>query len=968
MKCNDLTFEQESHGTFKAILRGQSLLDKFTRKNGAIFLICGPPGAGKTTLALYFLHDFYHELKKRPNALLLSLVETSEQIEKICELYKFEFGTQKNKASVHLIPARFDAEDEFNVTKIAEAVGLNLKPCDLLLIDGVSALVTQERYRKKLLALLDQIKCQHQLLTILVAEEYRENEDAFLQYAVDGIIRLSVDPILNSRKIEVSKLRWHDHYLGSHAFKLRMSIRNSKSGGVFFFPSVNCLIGERITKQGEFDNNIDISKISEVEGLSSGVEGFDQIAISDIKGGPFQPRDQVLLIGPSGSGKFLFGTQFLATAPQNEISVCISFVRTFPEIKARFLSLPHSDDKQECHCLTFSPTGLVVEEMLGAVHNLLCNFEKTITRVFIDGLSALRCLFSTNETFESFFLSFLRLLKTFPKVVTLVSYHTPRVFASYAEIDIPAGEWFSMVVGFNFQEHHNKLKPGIVILKSRITISDKSLKVPVISDGIYTLDLNAGWPRVGLLGGEREEEEERPFVKLFFENKSEEEIIKQPFEDFAGRYPKDHIFRMVAKSNPQPNHWSFLGYAGPGHSNTKLVELRKYVMDVLRERRVFMEVSEELEQKLQDRFEPGFLWNDSTSHSRVPPVMVPFYADIGVLVYQEDALKEIQGKSEITSPDLPSTWHELIEMIHKFKPDKGKKIRHLFIIPDTVSDTKNFVSFFFELCWTYGWKFPHSDSRGDIQDALSELQEWVMGDHFHHAIELMNWMVSQGKIREEEDLIPNPNVGGHYHESVFSRRWFSKIHLLPRDAENRAKDGKKAFRFGIAPLPGVQKIDNSYPGISNVDLYSLAIIKDALAPETGLMLASGLCEKEVDIQRTYHKRGLPISHKMFRIRLIQDMLGASPPPPPADKDFYENQDKLFKQYVKTLNSILGESEENTPRFRRTADIPKFYYLEELLARKLPRLFDDPPANEAKIKDEILKELEGIYKNQNNTST
>jgi len=947
MKCNDSTLELEAHGSFDMLLRGKSLVNNMTQTRGFTLLLCGPPGAGKTTMGLYLLHDIFQKLKdikdKRPKALMLSLVESAEQIAEICNIYGFNFGLEGDQSSVHLIPCRFAAGEVPDFKKITSAAGLESGAGDLLLVDGVSILGTHEKYRSELLSFLDQIK-ERFFFTILIAEEYRESDDNFLEYGVDGIISEKVNQITRSRSLEITKLRWHDYYLGAHSFKLQDKRRFPKGPGVLFFPSVNCLIGERICKQ---DNK-------ETVGLTSGVDGFDKIV--KLEGGPFQLGEQVLLVGPSGSGKFHFGTQFLEAAASVEQSIYISFIRSFHDISSRIdsLSLSKEEDSDRiCDCLHFSSTGFVVDEVLCAIHNILTEKEPKVTRLFIDGISALRCHFETDEKFERFLRSFLQLLSTFSNVAALISYYTPKVFSSYSEIDIPASERFSMVIGFNFQEQHNRLIPGIVALRSRISGCDTSLKVPKIVDGKYTIDHKAGWPRVGLLGGEREQvHEEVPFVKLFFENRSEDEIVRPPFQDFEERYPQGHIFRMVAKHNPQPSHWSFLGYAGPGHSNTKLADLRKYVMDVLREQGVFGEVPLEIKSKLEDRFEDGFLWKDIGASDESPCVMVPFYADVGVLVYREDCLRTLQGKNEGEDVDLPETWDSLLDMVGNFATCDN--IRHLFIIPNTSGDIKNFVSFFFELCWTYGWDFPDTNHY-ENNEVLEKLEEWVKGKYFDNTVSLLKKMVEVGK----DKAIPNPNVGGHYHESVFARRWFSKIHLRPEDAKKRAELGDKAHRFGIMPLPGVENEGKVIPGISNVDLYCLAIIREALAPETAWMLASSLFDDPVDEDRVRRKRGIPISQKLFRTRIIKDNLGAPPPPPEGKPEFYDDQEKLFKKYVDTLETILDSSSEEQPRFRRTADIPKFFYLEELLSRQLPRLFE-LSIKESDVKDEILKGLKDIY--------
>ena len=118
--------------------------------------------------------------------------------------------------------------------------------------------------------------------------------------------------------------------------------------------------------------------------ISSGVKGFDGLVNNGIPKG-----DPILLSGPAGSGKKIFGLQFLCFAAEKEHGLYISFEDEINEIKKVASDLKMDTKKLEkenkLRFLRYDPYQL--EDLLEVIENQIR--EVSAERIVVDSVSIL---------------------------------------------------------------------------------------------------------------------------------------------------------------------------------------------------------------------------------------------------------------------------------------------------------------------------------------------------------------------------------------------------------------------------------------------------------------------------------------------------------------------------------------------------------------------------------------------------
>ena len=329
---------------------------------GAIVLVAGHPGAGKTTLAAQFI---YAGLKAGSPGLYVSLSERKELFYMHMKGLGFNFAYYEERGLFKFVWLPLMK----NIVSPLNEVLMNIREtgCNRLVIDPITALIDQvgrEGGREFLHNLINVGLRPAGVTTLLIADLPYGREVigyGFEEFLVDGILVLRYEEArgLMKRMIEIRKSRWSDIPRISYEFVI------GEGGLHIYTPYVKGL-------KGGFDAE---------KRHSTGVEELDEM----LSGG--LPRGSAVLIaGPSGTGKTMLAlTMSLTEVNGGGSAVYLSFEEPEGQLYqvARMLGMR----KDSLHITSISPRQYTPGAIYHYVSSLVENVKPGI--LVLDGLSAL---------------------------------------------------------------------------------------------------------------------------------------------------------------------------------------------------------------------------------------------------------------------------------------------------------------------------------------------------------------------------------------------------------------------------------------------------------------------------------------------------------------------------------------------------------------------------------------------------
>ena len=459
-------------------------------------LIAGPPGCGKTTLAHQMM--FALATRERPAIYFTVLGEPPLKMLRYQQQFAF-FDADALNASVRFINlsdelVHGDLSQVMNriVAEVAEH-----SPA-LVFVDSFRSVVQAQRPDENTHTTLQQFVQQlgvlmtsWQATTFLIGEYFSEVDANPVFTVADGLIWLRQSVQRNSmvRKLEVMKMRGQATLAGLHTFRI-------SAAGIEVFAPAGSARGPQSSRREYPDG----------ARLSVGVPIIDEML-----GGGLPRGYSMLVSGPSGSGKSILATAFLAEgARQGENGVIAAFEQRVGQ--AGYSQLNELIEADRIGVVDTTSPDFSIDEVLLLLVNEIDRLKAT--RVVIDSLSGFEL--SLAPTFrEDYRESLLRLVKALVRTgVTVLM--TSELEDRYTDLRFsPYGTAFltDAIIVQRYIELDSCLRRVLAVVKVRGSRHSNELREFLINDD--GIQVGQTLPdQEGLLGGRptRKRDEAPPWV------------------------------------------------------------------------------------------------------------------------------------------------------------------------------------------------------------------------------------------------------------------------------------------------------------------------------------------------------------------------------------------------------------------------------------------------------------------------
>lgn len=463
-----------------------SILDGGLPSNAAVF-VAGPPGAGKSILAMQWLFAGYRD--HRESGIYFTLTEPTTKL--LANLRSMNFFDKEMVASsdiravlpdspvahrpgIHFVDLRVIMKDigigkkDFtrkDIEKLCEKIVHIANQCDgsRIVLDSITALMYQmgtEELKRAFIFELSTYMGAMAANVLLIGEEAESVGDGIEGFISDGLIRLDYSRKNNEllRTLEIVKMRGINYDAHSTTFRI-------SEDGITLYPRLHRPL------------TYPVSNLR----VGTGIVGFNEMT-----GGGYIKGSTVAVMGPSGVGKSIASLHFLFEGLRaGEPCVLVSFEESRDQIFQNASGFGWDLAKYEkadlLKLVIADPEDYYLDEHIKHITKAVT--ECGAKRIVIDSLSSLGNAFGSEGLHD-----FAWRMSTYFKgheSTSLFTLATEGLTGAGPLSEAHISSFVDAIVMFRYVEIQSELRRAVLVLKMRGSSHDRKLReIVVTSDGI----------------------------------------------------------------------------------------------------------------------------------------------------------------------------------------------------------------------------------------------------------------------------------------------------------------------------------------------------------------------------------------------------------------------------------------------------------------------------------------------------